>query len=452
MFSNYVDNLDVETLIKILDYSSDEIFVLDGDMKIIYVNDACKKHYGLNKEDVIGKLSKELVEEGYWTPSIFPEVFEKKVPISVKQTTVLGAELLTSAIPISNEQNEVELVVTTAREIQSYKMLNAKDNFPIQSERKEDQSANIITNNEKMKNILKMSQKVAVTNSNILILGESGTGKGMIAQHIHKNSRRSNGPFLTINCAAIPADLIESELFGYTPGAFTGANRSGKTGLLEAVDGGTLFLDEVGEMPLSLQAKMLQVIQDKKFIPLGGHKEKKVNVRILAATNRNLADMVKKQTFREDLFYRLNVVDIKMPSLRERREDIIPITYHFLYKFNRIYEVNKLISEDCLELLSHYSWPGNVRQLENLVEKLIIISGDVVGVQDIPEGIYTEGKKVGEPPPSSLNEAVELAKKEMVERSYKQHKSSRKVAKELQISQTQASKLIRQYCRDLQGN
>ncbi|WP_240374034.1 sigma-54 interaction domain-containing protein [Bacillus piscicola] len=446
MLGHYVDNLDLETLTQILDYSSDEIFVLDGDMKIIYVNDACKKHYGLTKEEVIGKRSNELVEEGYWTPSIFPEVFEKKEPISVVQTTILGAELLTSAIPILNERQEVELVVTTAREIQSYKMLKTKDDLPTPSEEENDQSTNIITNNEKMKNILKLSKKVATTNSNILILGESGTGKGMLAQYIHEHSLRKNGPFLTVNCAAIPAELIESELFGYTPGAFTNASRSGKTGLLEAADGGTLFLDEIGEMPASLQAKMLQFIQEKRFIPIGGHKERKVDVRILSATNRNLDEMVKNQTFREDLFYRLNVVDIKMPSLRERREDIIPITYHFLYKLNRMYEVNKLISEDCLELLSHYSWPGNIRQLENLVERMVITSDDVIDVYDVPERIYTESKNGLEQTPSSLNEAVELTKKELVQRSYKLHKSSRAVASDLEISQTQASKLIRKYC------
>lgn len=445
MFFGFNEHLDMETLTKILDYSSDEIFVLDGHMKIIYVNDACRKHYGLAKEDVLGKLSKDLVDAGYWTPSIFPHVFEKKEPISIKQTTILGAELLTSAIPILNEDGEVELVVTTAREIQGYEILKAKES--IQGDELEDQPASVITNNEKMKNILKLARKVAVTHSNILILGESGTGKGVLSQYIHENSRRSEGPFLTINCAAIPPDLIESELFGYAPGAFTNANRSGKKGLLEAVDGGTIFLDEIGEMPMSLQAKMLQVIQDKKFIPVGGHKEKTVDVRILAATNRDLAELVERREFREDLYYRLNVVDIKMPALRERPEDIVPLTYHFLYKFNHMYEMNKVISPECLELLSRYTWPGNVRQLENLMEKLVITGGDVISIEDLPEGIYSQGKELFDYSPVSLNEAVELAKKEMVRRSYAANKSSRAVAKDLDISQTQAAKLIRQYCK-----
>lgn len=443
-------DFDLDTLVKILDYSSDEIFVLDKNMKIIYVNDACKKHYGLDKEDVLGKKSVELVESGYWTPSIFPEIFNKKAPIVVKQKTILGAELLTSAVPILNEDNEVEVVVTTAREMQSYKMIKAKEESSGAAEQPEDPFA-IITNNERMKNVLKFAQKVAAANSTILILGESGTGKTVLAQYIHENSKRKNGPFLTINCAAIPGELMESELFGYTAGAFTNASKSGKKGLIESVEGGTLFLDEIGDMPLPLQAKMLQVIQDKKFIPIGGNKEKKVDIRIIAATNKNLAEMVENKTFREDLYYRLNVVDVKMLPLRERTEDIIPLTYNFLYKFNRMYEVNKLISEDCLDWLTYYSWPGNVRQLENLIEKLVITSGDDIEIDDLPEGIYTQGKQqIEKTTPSSLNEAVEHAKREMVRTSYKMNRSSRKVATDLQISQTQAAKLIREYCQDLQ--
>lgn len=448
--ANVFKNLDFETLVNILDHSSDEIFVLDSNMKIIYVNDACKKHYGLSKEDVLGKQSIELVEKGYWAPSIFPEVFEKKEPILIKQTTILGAELLTSAVPILNEKKEVGLVVTTAREMQSYKMLKLKENNAHSTDSNEELSPSIITNNEKMKNLLKFSQKVAATNSNILILGESGTGKSVMAQYIHENSKRSKGPFLTINCAAIPAELIESELFGYTPGAFTNASRSGKIGLLEAVDGGTLFLDEIGDMPLSLQAKLLQVIQDKKFIPIGGHKEKKVDIRIIAATNKDINEMVKNKTFREDLYYRLNVVDILMLPLRERTEDIIPLTYYFLYKCNQMYDVNKLISEDCLEWLAYYSWPGNVRQLENLIERLVITSDDVIDIHDLPEGIYSHGKEqIEKTVPTSLNEAIDQAKREMVRHSYKINRSSRRVAKDLQISQTLAAKLIREYCKDL---
>ncbi|WP_223592300.1 sigma-54 interaction domain-containing protein [Neobacillus bataviensis] len=443
-------DLNLETLIKILDYSSDEIFVLNKDTKIIYVNDACKKHYGLNKENVLGKVSLELVNEGYWYPSIFPDILEKKEPILMKQTTILGAELLTSAVPILNDNKEVELIVTTARELQSYNMLKVREKDSNHRKEMDDPFGSIMTNNEKMKDVLKFAKKVAAAHSTLLILGESGTGKSILAQYIHENGSRKNGPFLTVNCAAIPADLIESELFGYTPGSFTNANRSGKKGILESVDGGTLFLDEIGDMPLPLQVKILQVIQEKKFIPIGGNKEKKVDIRIIAATNKDLNKMVENKMFREDLYYRLNVVDIKMPPLRERQEDIVPLIYKFIYKFNRIHEMNKFISKDCLEWLTHYPWPGNIRQLENLIEKLVIVSDEVIGIDDLPEGIYNQGlKQIENSAPDSLHEAIELAKKEMVVKSYKLNKSSRRVAKDLQISQTYAAKLIREYCQGL---
>ncbi|MDN3019137.1 sigma 54-interacting transcriptional regulator [Paenibacillus sp. BSR1-1] len=442
--------LNLETLIKILDYSSDEIFVLNKDTKIIYVNDACKKHYGLNKENVLGKVSLELVNEGYWYPSIFPDILEKKEPILMKQTTILGAELLTSAVPILNDNKEVELIVTTARELQSYNMLKVREKDSNHRKEMDDPFGSIMTNNEKMKDVLKFAKKVAAAHSTLLILGESGTGKSILAQYIHENGSRKNGPFLTVNCAAIPPDLIESELFGYTPGSFTNASRSGKKGILESVDGGTLFLDEIGDMPLPLQVKILQVIQEKKFIPIGGNKEKKVDIRIIAATNKDLNKMVENKMFREDLYYRLNVVDIKMPPLRERQEDIVPLIYKFLYKFNRIHGMNKLISKDCLEWLTHYPWPGNIRQLENLIEKLVIVSDEVIGIDDLPEGIYNHGlQQIENSAPASLHEAIELAKKEMVRKSYKLNKSSRRVAKDLQISQTYAAKLIREYCQGL---
>lgn len=201
----------------------------------------------------------------------------------IKQTTILGAELLTSAIPVLNEKNEVKLIVSTARELQEYNLL-------VSGKQNENSEGNVlaeamVTNNKKVKEVINFAQKVAKTESTILILGQSGTGKGVLARHIHNASHRSSKPFLTINCAAIPADLIEFELFGYSSGSFTGANKAGKMGLIESANEGTLFLDEIGELPLPLQAKLLRVIQDKSFIPIGSGKEKKVDIRIIAATN-----------------------------------------------------------------------------------------------------------------------------------------------------------------------
>jgi transcriptional regulator with PAS, ATPase and Fis domain len=441
----------VETLKKVLDYSSDEIFVLDSEQRVIYVNGTCEKHYGLKPEDVVGKYNSELYEKGYWKPSIVPLVFKEKKTITIKMTTYLGAELLTTAVPILNDKNEIEFVVTTSQEIQNYKSIKNENEEKSPSEY---QNTSIpITNCEKMKNILKVGEKIAKVDSTVLIQGESGTGKGVLANYIHSISNRNNKTFLKINCAALPGDLLESELFGYTEGAFTGANRNGKKGLLEIADQGTIFLDEIGEMPLSLQAKLLQVIQEKQFLPIGGHKIKKIDVRIIAATNRDLIEMVQKCLFREDLFYRLNIIDIQLPPLRERKEDIIPLTYNFLYKFNKKYEMNKIISQECLDLFYWYSWPGNIRQLENVMERLVVTSDSIIQQNDLPDLILKNIKPKPKTQfflPSELDQAIDHVKKTLVIQSYKKHKSSRKVAKNLNITQTRAVKLISQYCSELE--
>lgn len=311
----------------------------------------------------------------------------------------------------------------------------------------------MVTNSEEIIKILSFCKKVAPTESTILILGESGTGKGVLAQYIHEISKRKNKPFVKINCAAIPEELLESELFGYMKGAFTGANNAGKKGLIEAADGGTIFLDEIGELPLSVQAKLLQVIQEKQFIPVGSNEIKKVDIRIIAATNRDLLEMVGHKQFREDLFYRLNVIDIHLPSLRERKGDIIPLTYNFLNKFNDIYNENKVISEECLNIFIEYGWPGNVRQLENLMERLVVVSDSIIQVADLPSILKENaGYAVSQTIPETLDEALAETTKRLVRKSYQHHKSSRKVALDLGLSQTKASKLIREYCTDLNTN
>ncbi|MDQ0247315.1 transcriptional regulator with PAS, ATPase and Fis domain [Bacillus fengqiuensis] len=444
----------LEALLKILDHSSDEIFVLDGEQRILYVNQACERHYGLKPTDVIGKYNVDLFEKGYWKPSIVPEVYKRKKPCYMKQQTYIGAELMTCAIPLLNDEGEIELVVITSTESQTYRMLKAKEtNDESKTTQEDGEIDGIVTNSGKINRILTFCKKVAPTDSTILIQGESGTGKGVLAHFIHRISKRKNGPFLTINCAAIPEELLESELFGYSKGAFTGANKTGKPGLIEAADGGTVFLDEIGEMPLALQAKLLQVIQDKQFIPIGGSEMKKVDIRIIAATNQDLIKMVNDKRFREDLFYRLNVIDIHLPPLRERKEDIIPLTYNFLNKFNKKYHENKVISEECLNILIHYSWPGNVRQLENLIERLVVISDSVIQVADLPDIITDNVGQVTQLAlPTSLDKAIDETKRILIRKSYQTYKSSRKVAQDLDISQTKASKLIREYCGDLMDN
>jgi DNA-binding NtrC family response regulator len=244
----------------------------------------------------------------------------------------------------------------------------------------------IIAESPQMKEILETVKKVSPFDTTILITGESGTGKELIANLIHKNSLRKDKPFVAINCGAIPPDLLESELFGYKKGAFTGAS-SDKKGLIEEAEGGTLFLDEIGELPLDLQVKLLRVLQENEIRPLGSNRSKKINVRFIAATNKDLKKMVEEGKFREDLYYRINVIPIHIPPLRERKEDILPLAYFFLKKYSSKYGIPpKKLSEKAKQQLLNYEWKGNVRELENLMERTLLIT-DTEAIDELPVNV-----------------------------------------------------------------
>lgn len=234
----------------------------------------------------------------------------------------------------------------------------------------------IIGESDKIKNVIEKAKKYANTDSNILIYGQTGTGKEVFAQSIHNYSRRKNGPFVSINCASLPHNLIESELFGYVEGAFTGARKGGKIGLIELAHGGTLFLDEIGEMPLDIQGRLLRVLQEKEIMRIGDDRIIPVDVRIICATNKDLLNMVREKSFREDLYYRINVLKLVIPPLRERGWDIINILDFYLNKFNKLCGKNIKLSDGAVKVLLEYSWPGNIRELRNLAEKLIALSDD----------------------------------------------------------------------------
>jgi len=442
-----------EILQKILDNSPNEFYVLDKDARIVYINKACERHYGIKLKDVVGKSNDELISKEYWKPLILPRLFKEKKTVIMKQISYVGKEIITTAIPLLNDQQEIELIITTSQDA-SYKDLYIPDEQEINEA---DQAAfyknNIITNNKEMSNIVKICEKVAKVDATVLIQGESGTGKGVIAKYIHQKSSRNKAPFLSLNCATIPEELLESELFGYKDGAFTGATKGGKQGLLELADGGTVFLDEIGDISPKVQAKLLKVIQEFEFMPVGGKQPKKVNIRILSATNRNLYEMVQNKEFREDLYYRLHVVNLKIPPLRERKEDIIPLTYHFLSEFNRKHQMNTIISEEALNTFYNYSWPGNIRQLENMLESLVVTSDGIIKVQDLTD-LLIENKKenpVNEEIISdcSLLASLEEVEKNIVINSYTKYRNTRKVADDLDISQSKAARLVRKYCSEL---
>ena len=311
----------------------------------------------------------------------------------------------------------------------------------------------IIGESDKLKEIFQVVEKVSESDSTIIITGESGTGKGLIAKAIHQNSSRKNKPFISINCGAIPENLLESELFGHVRGAFTGAT-SPKPGKFELADGGTVFLDEIGDMSNELQIKVLRALEEKSFERVGGCKTIKVNARIIAATHRNLKEEIKKGNFREDLFYRLYVIPINIPPLRERREDISLLVSHFLDKFNKKNGLElEGFTDESTEIMLSYSWPGNIRELRNMLERLVILKRKgLISPQDLPENMRMQNNVLTAPNIQisddgiSLNTAVNEFEKALILQSLEKTKwVKNKAAKLLQLNRTTLVEKIKRH-------
>lgn len=291
-----------------------------------------------------------------------------------------------------------------------------------------------------MKELTKMAIRVAKVDSTVLIQGESGVGKELIADVIHTHGSRSKGPLIKINCGAIPENLLESEFFGYEPGAFSGASRKGKIGLFELANGGILFLDEIGDMPLNLQVKLLRVLQDKEITRVGGIRPIKVDIRILTGTNRKLSEMINNGQFRQDLYYRLNVVPIHVPALRERREDIPVLARYFLDYFNKKYltaDTCKVLDPEVIDCFMKHDWPGNVRELENLVERLIVTTAQTqISVKDLPPWLDKSYPGHSDSGSISLRGAVEDTERKLLQYAFSRYKSTYEVARVLDINQS----------------
>ncbi len=305
-----------------------------------------------------------------------------------------------------------------------------------------------IAGSKAMRRVVSLVQKVAKVDSNILIMGETGVGKEMAARSVHNCSRRMDGPFIKLNCGAIPEHLLESELFGYESGAFTGAKKEGKIGLIELADCGTLLLDEVADLPITMQVKLLRVLEERLVMRVGGTKSKKVDFRLIAATNKNLEQMVKKQKFREDLFYRLNVIPVVIPPLRERKEDIIPFILFFLDKFNKKYDMAKEISPEVIQSLLKYEWPGNIRELENTIERLMVTTdSNIIQIEEMKQntGINIVGSFEDEKSPKALGTVLEETERNLIYQAFKNCKTTREMADVLGISQSAVVRKIKKY-------
>lgn len=458
-----------EELDAIIESSYDGIWLADSNGNTLRVNRAFCRLVGLKREELIGEKTAELEKKGVIFPSVTNLVLREKRRVTVIQETKLGKKLLTTGNPIFNEHGEITLIMINARDFTELNRLSQgisetkKLKEYLQSRESigaEIQPAKVIAFSQKMENILQLAAKIADVDSTVFILGESGVGKEVIARFIHKRSHRDKGPFVKINCGAIPETLLESELFGYETGAFTGAKRQGKPGLIEMANEGTLFLDEIGELPLNLQVKLLQVLQEHRLVRIGGIKPITVNIRVIAATNRDIENMVKKGEFREDLFYRLNVVPITIPPLRERRDDIIPLIYHFLEEYNRKYDKAKKISAEAKDILIKYNWPGNVRELENTVERLVVtVEEDVILPHHLPENLKEMNiplKAVNVDGIMPLKDAVEMVERQLLHKAVEQCNSTYDIAKILGVNQSTVVRKIQKYGiklkRDHKGN
>lgn len=386
----------------ILDALPDGVFITDISGRTLRVNRMYEQLTGLKQEQVQGVQVRDLVEQGVFDKALNPEIVRTGKPATHLQQLQNGNQLVLSGFPVFDESGNLCLVVTFVRDITMITRLNEQmeeqrhliDQFHKQIAylaHEQSKAFSPIFTSQAMQKVVGILETVSPTDASVLILGETGVGKDVFARLTHSKSIRKDKIFLKVDCGGISETLTESEIFGYMPGAFTGASSKGKAGYFELADGGTVFLDEIGEMPLSMQTRLLRVLQDGEIMRVGGSRPHKVDVRIIAATNKNLAECVEAGTFRRDLYYRLNVATVTVPPLRERPEDIRPLVQHFLHQYSTKYNKRMSIMEVSLGILSHYQWPGNVRELQNMIHGLVIThKGSQIAPRDLPAHIFNE--------------------------------------------------------------
>lgn len=443
-------SLNHKEILNIINLMNDEVIIYDNKYNIIYVNQACIRHYNCSAEYMIGKSFFDFIDNNSWDCSILPVVYKEKKTFSIKQKTVSGIEILTIATPIFDNFNNIKYVVMNVRD--------ALENIPLYNP---DYISNSIysdvnisglsSKNPNMKKILSFIDRIKDTDVSCILNGESGTGKTFMANYIHSISARKDEPFISLNCGSIPANLIESELFGYEKGAFTGANTRGKKGIFELANKGTILLDEISELPYEAQSKLLHVLQEKKFIPVGGTSPTEVDVKVITATNKNLKNLINENKFREDLYYRINLVEITLPPLRERSEDIPDLINYFLNKVNQKYGTNKFFHSSVLNEFLANRWRGNIRELQHTIERLIITNEhDEIFLEDSFTLSESFSDKASCSPITPINfvDEVEKLEEKLIKEAYEKFRTSRKIADYLNISQTKANNLIRKYIKN----
>ena len=449
---------------KVVDTLPFGLGIVSSDGLYLYCNQAYTDETGVEADNVLGRYVQDIANEGvYFTnPSSLQVLRSKSKVATVSTDNAYGSHKIsfTVGVPVYGDDGNIQYAVTSLfntdimhgfyREFK--KSQETIDDIRIIYGASELPEQQVVSKSPSMENVLMLAKRVAATDANILITGESGVGKEVISDYIYEHSKRSGKPFIKINCAAIPKELIESELFGYEPGAFTGASSKGKIGLLEAADGGTVMLDEIGEMPMDIQPKLLRFIQQGTFSKVGSPVVKKVNVRIISATNADLKTSVGNGTFRDDLFYRISVFPITIPPLRERPEDIRALADYYFEKYCKEYNKSVLVSKYIYEMLESYSWPGNIRELQNVIEYLVICCDD----RDFVDGNVLQSTfaapALGEVfTTGNLNDLMDEYEKSIIIRVLRNSRSLRDAARTLGIAPSSLLRKAEKYNLDTQA-
>lgn len=437
----------------IIDQSPSSIYVADVNGKTLRINRSFEELTELDRKSLLNRTTQSIEEDNIFMPSVCSLALSEGRRVVVQQTVKNSSrtkEFITAGVPILDESGNIVRVITNA--LLSEESTNISDYWCKSKERKKTINApvKLIASSRQMQEILQLVDLVKNTESTIIIEGETGVGKSMLARYIHESSNRSQQKMTEINCGAIPPQLLESELFGYVSGAFTGASKKGKEGLIEASEGGTILLDEISELPLLLQVKLLHFLQNRRITRIGDTKEIPVDVRVIAATNKRLELLVEKGEFRSDLYYRLNVVPIIIPPLRERKDDIMPAVHHFAEKYAKLYNKHLDIQQRCIDYFMSNPWKGNLRELENFVERLVVVEGNLEISNDMnptkacDTPIRQQAKEKAESPLPPCR-TIDDVERTMILQAYEKYGSSYKVAQALGISQSTAYRKIRKY-------
>ncbi|HWQ77051.1 MAG TPA: sigma 54-interacting transcriptional regulator [Syntrophomonas sp.] len=451
-----VEGLREREMEAVIESMFDGLYVTDGQANTLRINKGFEQVMGITQEQCMGRNMADLVREGVFSRSGTLVALETGKRATLTLTANTGKEAIVTSNPIYDEQGNIMMVVTNVRDItelntlqrQLERMESLREHYKTELEQmKLENSRSLVMTSVKMKELVGLVIRIAAVDSTVLIQGESGTGKELIAEIIHKYSHCKDKPFIKVNCGAIPENLLESELFGYESGAFTGASKSGKAGMFELAQGGIIFLDEIGELPLKLQVKLLRVLQDRTIMRVGGIKPIKVDCRVITGTNRDLNTMIDNNQFRLDLFYRLSVIPITVPPLRERREDIPVLMNYFLGMFNQKYNMQKRLDTQVYNLLERYQWPGNVRELENLMERLVVTSiNDIISVGELPADIlHISGRHEKNNPLMPLKQALENTEREILKKAFSVYRSSYQIASILGINQSTVVRKAQKY-------